>query len=283
MTPPAGALPRLLFLGGCPRSGTTWLQLMLGALPGVRTGRETHVFRVYADALLRGYQSEAALRSDDGIRHLFDAARFEAELVRPMVETVLRRLAPGAGPDETLLEKTPSNLRYHDLIARLFPEARLLAIIRDPRAVAASWKAAAGEAWGAWTRKPIADVAAGWVTYAEAAIAAEVAGPRFHLVRYEDLHTDGPGVLRGIAAWAGIAADAGAIAEAVARHRLPAVKQALALSGRVGGLAEDRPNFFRRGEVAGWATELAPEEVATVEAVCRPLMARFGYGPAAAA
>ena len=45
----------LLFMIGCPRSGTTWLQLLVGQHPGVASAHESYLFSVYVDALTRAW------------------------------------------------------------------------------------------------------------------------------------------------------------------------------------------------------------------------------------
>src|ERR1700682_5616707 len=48
----------LLFVVGCPRSGTTWVQRLLATHPGIRTGQESDVFDQYIGPQLRTWQHE---------------------------------------------------------------------------------------------------------------------------------------------------------------------------------------------------------------------------------
>src|SRR5205085_953700 len=52
----AGA--NLLFVVGCPRSGTTWIQRLLATHPCVRTGQESDLFDLYIGPQLRTWQHE---------------------------------------------------------------------------------------------------------------------------------------------------------------------------------------------------------------------------------
>jgi hypothetical protein len=270
-----------LFIGGCPRSGTTWLQLLISGLPGVSTGPETHSFDIYVDALRKAYVSEAGLHSNDGIRHLFDETAFETEILHPLVRTLIARFGAAAGGGRWIVEKTPSNLRYHGLISRIFPSARLLAIVRDPRAVAASWKAAATEDWGAWTRKPVGDVASNWVRYCDHGVAAAAAlGERYKELRYEDLHASGQDVLAAIAAWMDIEVSPILIQSLIDQHAIGEVRKAVSDAVHPSGMVERRSNFFRFGQIDSWREELTAEEIESVEDICGPHMARYGYSPA---
>jgi hypothetical protein len=60
--PPGGGYQghNLVFLIGCPRSGTTWLQRLLASHPQVRTVQETFLFPRYISPQLRGKYSEVA-------------------------------------------------------------------------------------------------------------------------------------------------------------------------------------------------------------------------------
>jgi hypothetical protein len=270
----------LVFIGGCPRSGTTWLQLLLGHLPGVFCGREAHLFDIYAEALLRGYESEKALKSGDGIRPLYNPQQFEDCLLKPLIQSVLERYASRAKAGDTIVEKTPANLRYHDLIARLFPKAKMMEVVRDPRSVVASWQAASIETWGTWTRKSTADVAALWIRYVNDGISARKSfGGRFQSVQYEELHRSPRETLRVLGQFLELDVDERAIERAIEQTSLSRIKSSLAESGQIGNQQEWRPNFFRRGEIAGWRDELTIEQIEAVESSCGEIMRGLGYQP----
>src|SRR5579872_7450610 len=48
----------LLFVVGCPRSGTTWVQRLLATHPCIRTGQESDLFDLYVGPQLRTWQQE---------------------------------------------------------------------------------------------------------------------------------------------------------------------------------------------------------------------------------
>lgn len=120
----------LLLVGGCPRSGTTLLQNILDSHPDIVGGPEfDHLPRIVElrELLLDGHTSGrlAAYNLD------VDAAvsGFVADLLEPY------RTSHGA---RLLSEKTPENALHFAPLLEVFPRARAIFVVRDPRAVAAS-------------------------------------------------------------------------------------------------------------------------------------------------
>lgn len=121
--PPAPGTPRLAFLVGFPRSGTTLLDTMLDAHPEVASIEERPTIEPVAEALLAdgsGWpQGMARLAASD----------LEAGRARYLA-TVGRLLPQGfAG---TVLDKLPLRLLLVPLLHRLFPQAALLFAVRHP-------------------------------------------------------------------------------------------------------------------------------------------------------
>ena len=50
----------LVFLVGCPRSGTTWLQRLLAGHPDVHTGQESNLFKDYISPQMRAFEAGLA-------------------------------------------------------------------------------------------------------------------------------------------------------------------------------------------------------------------------------
>jgi len=124
-TPPApyeGPTP--VFLIGFPRSGTTLLDQILDAHPGLTTLEEkpaVDVVRHAVAAMPGGYPSALA-----GL----DAAAISR--LREVYFHEVARYADPAAPGRTLVDKMPLNTIDVGLIARLFPNARLLLALRHP-------------------------------------------------------------------------------------------------------------------------------------------------------
>ena len=117
-----------VFFVGFPRSGTTLLEQMLVAHPGVVTTNEVSPLAEVARNILQGplphtldAQAWATHRA-----HFWDAARAST------------RSSVGDAEDRLLIDKMPLNIEFLDVAARLFPNAKVLMAIRDPRDVCLS-------------------------------------------------------------------------------------------------------------------------------------------------
>ena len=110
---------RPVFIVGMPRSGTTLLESILGAHPEVHAGGERQAMRsILRECLELGREpGEAALAR-------WRAAYFEGVS------------APSGAC--VLVDKNPWNFDAVGLIAQLFPEARVLHLVRDPEETALS-------------------------------------------------------------------------------------------------------------------------------------------------
>jgi Tfp pilus assembly protein PilF len=122
---PAGAAEKHLFLLGYPRSGNTLVENILASLPHV-VALEERPTLVEADM--------AFLTDNDGLARF--AALDEAGL-QPYADAYWNKVA-AAGVDvrgQTFVDMDPLKGTRLPLIARLFPEARILLMRRDPRDV----------------------------------------------------------------------------------------------------------------------------------------------------
>jgi Sulfotransferase family len=264
---------KTLFLVGCPRSGTTWLQIILGSHPAIATVRETHLFDRYLADIYARYESEAQKRGKDGLRILLDEPALDL-LCRQFADGVLARIAATKPGCAVVLEKTASQIWATQLMRRLYPQAYFLHIVRDPRAVAASMLAYARESWANEGEADVLTAAEAW----ESAVAIghrELAalGPRHIELRYEDLAADPDSVLASILGRLELAP----LVYDPQRFAIDAVKRRGAAGSPLDPAWENRENFFRRGAVDGWRDELSRAQIGIIEDVCAPLMTELGY------
>jgi hypothetical protein len=188
---------RPVFVGGCPRSGTTLLGTMLGSRPDCLCVPESH-FKV------------DVLRFDEVARDRVDVARTFALMRRyrdflgwapsleapgadsasvvtysDLVEWLVRRYGASVGKPAPALwvDHTPDNVRFASTLFELFRDARMIHIVRDGRAVAASIMPLP------WGPNRIEPAALYWIRHVGHGLAAEACwGPaRVARVRYEDL------------------------------------------------------------------------------------------------
>lgn len=131
------ALPparRLAVLCGHPRSGTTLLEQVLDAHPAIVTAEETHILHDEAYLpLSRGFSPEAS------VLQVLEAAPLSA--LRQSRQDYFRftELFTGKPSGEKLLiDKNPALNVLIPAVVRIFPEAKFLVAIRDPRDVCLS-------------------------------------------------------------------------------------------------------------------------------------------------
>jgi hypothetical protein len=146
-----------IFVVGAGRSGTTLLQLMLNAHPGIAVAGELGYF----DQILQLRRLVPDLSAPEQVDRLFELLRntynfqylTEVESVLPQVQRRLkadpepsyekfyRYFMEGYGALRTPCrfgEKTPGNIRHLDELVALFPLCKIVHLIRDPRANVAS-------------------------------------------------------------------------------------------------------------------------------------------------
>lgn len=280
----------LLFIVGCPRSGTTWLQRLLAGHPDVRTGQESDLFDIYLGPQLRAWKREldpaASGRGGVGLgcylsdeEYLRRLKTFAIALVEPMVG--------GLQTGQVFVEKTPGHVLWIPEILTLFPRARFVHVLRDARDVVASLLAAS-RSWGAaWAPRRAGSAAATWVTHVRAGRAALAQLPSSQVVevRYEDLHLDTVRELRRVAALMRLDWSDAAMAAAAEANRPEVAKQgggtAIPVGGAFaaasGGVVKEPAGFVRKARPESWREDLSRFEQARVWMVARQTMAETGY------
>ena len=113
---------KLVFVIGCPRSGTTWVQIMLCQHPRVATSQETHLFSNYVRHMYQQWQAEKSatgeLRSVN-LRNLLDEKEF-LDGLKAFTDTVLKKIEISNPDCEIILEKAPQHVFDVELIRTTF-------------------------------------------------------------------------------------------------------------------------------------------------------------------
>lgn len=263
---PSDTAPRPCFLVGPPRSGTTWLQRMLQAHPAICGGEESHFFTLFGSTLARPDGWMADEDRQIGPLLYMDRPDYEAAL-REVWRRMFARLYAENPTARVHLEKTPEHALSLDEIARLFPGAPVILLVRDSRAVTASLLHAAaswGRGWAPATARAAATV---WRRYAGVALAWRDRHPDHPLlvVRYEDLLE---GTEREV--------------ERVLRFVLPAdvdpdVAGTMARHAAGTETARDPQGFRRLRGRDGWRADLSAVQKLVVWRLTRKLMRRLDY------
>lgn len=123
--PASSPVSRHVFLMGFMRSGTTLVEQVLAAHPDVETLEERETFAGLSVPCLGGAE---------GLEKL---SRWSEEDLQRAREIYWQRVRSfGAKPDgKIFVEKQPFNIFYLPLIAALFPSAKIVFMVRDPRDV----------------------------------------------------------------------------------------------------------------------------------------------------
>jgi hypothetical protein len=272
---------RPIFVVGCPRSGTTLLQLMLHAHPRIAIPPETRF-------LLPVYES----RCDFG--DLRETAN-RRELARCIVEPKETKFADlGLDPEEVAAEiaagpptvgsalgivfrayarrfgrvrwgdKRPSYFRRLDVLLRMFPDAQIVNLIRDGRDCVASLKEMP------WYTLDTFHAVSTWTEAIDAGRrAARRLGPgSYHEMSYERLVADPQTELGGLCAFLGEEYHpAMARPQHMAKVAVPAHKNWHARTY----------DSVDSGRVGSWAQRLEPWEIALCESVMGARLADKGY------
>jgi hypothetical protein len=256
---------QLFFIGGAPRSGTTWLQQMLDSHPDISCRGEGLFLRELAIPMerLMGDRTRAVGAKNQGIFRDYSgyplpAAEDTEFLIGTAVLLALQRQTEGK-PYRAVGEKTPENVFFFPRLKALFPRAKLIGLARDPRDVLTS-------AWHFFRRLgPGEDEVAAKTAFIRTALPSLVDGARAMLalsqrqpedcviVTYEALlQATGPGLAK-LFAFLGVPATDEIVSDCLARTSFAAMFAAQ--SDRTDGA---RP-FLRKGVVGDWRSTLTPE------------------------
>jgi len=111
-----------VFIVGMPRSGTTLVERIIGSHPLAAAGGErrelTEVTRQFRDVRGNYSADPTVLQKTDFVKH---------------ARTVLRKFQAVDPKAERIVDKMPSNFIRLNIIAKLFPKARIIHTTRDPR------------------------------------------------------------------------------------------------------------------------------------------------------
>ncbi len=266
---------RLFFIVGCGRSGTTLLKSMLDAHPGITLPPETFFFSTICrrfsgsnNAPLNDKVDYVASRwwiRDAGVSAQDIHAQLQSFDNPGWHEIFLATMAVMTSdkPQEFLAvgERTPAHIADATELLEKFPDCRAIHIVRDPRAVLASYRgvkigtnqavAVIREWQGAWkAHQQLADY------------------PRYLLIRYEDLIADSESVLRKVCATLNVPFDDNMLAFHTRADKGFAEEQAHHQSTL-------KPLFT--SSLDKWKEQLPPWQLSLVEAHLQEGMAGHGY------
>ncbi|MEU9733525.1 sulfotransferase [Streptomyces sp. NPDC048002] len=273
---------RPVFVLGCPRSGTTLLQLMLHAHPRMALPPETRfVLPAYESRLgfgdLRDDGNRAALARWITARPQtrFDELGLDATAVADRIAVGPPTLGSALGvPLRAYAErhgkarwgdKRPAYALHVTEILRLFPDAQFVHLVRDGRDCVASLLGMP------WWHRGFHEAVATWAQVMDVTrrCARRLGPDSWHELRFEDLVADPEGRLRALCAYLGEEYDPG-----------------MAEPYRLAGTAVPaRKTWHRRthgaldvSRAGSWQLRLTPDQIRLCEAVLGERLLRHGYG-----
>ncbi len=275
-----------VFVVGPPRSGTTLTARLLGELPQLFMPGETHfledIHHRYADpdlpahlpdilarlrTLYARYEEPEDQRRIDG---LCESGAFERQLCgcatrRDLFDAFMRLQAASAGKGRWG-NQVPRDVFELDTLLRMFPDARVIACIRDPRDFLVSYRdkwTVSAAAHRARLRKLYHPVLTSylWKASAQAILAAKIRfGAAVQVMRYEDLVSDPSGTLRRLCAFIG-------------EEFQPRVLDTRFSNSSTG----ERLTGISSRSAGRWRVDLPVEDAYFAQKICGPVMEKFRY------
>lgn len=278
--------PVKFFLCGPPKSGTTWLQLMLDGHPAVNCAGEGHLtdwVMAPLRKLLMGYNEQlernnALIYRERASHGGFSEGDFNA-IARFIIDQRLARIRPRKPDAVAIGDKTPNYAYALGLLTAIYPDARFVFLVRDPRDSMLSMLHQTRRLEGGRTGRLYErdeDVYEGylkkWAEVGRLYLRHREAHPEACCdLRYEDLIGAEAEALRRVFGFLGAAADEAVLSACSAAGRFEALS-----GGRPRGQA-DNESFFRRGETGAWRSELGHRADRFVTDEVAAVMAAFGY------
>jgi hypothetical protein len=272
---------RPVIVVGCPRSGTTMLQLMLHAHPRIAIPPETRFVlpayqqrRRFGDlalperrrALARWIVDREATRfadlgldAEDVVERVVAAPPTIGSALGTIFQAYAHRFGKPRWGD-----KRPAYLQNLDLVLKLFPDAQIVNIVRDGRDCVASLKEMS------WHRQDIYATVAAWSRAVDDGrrAARRLDATQYHQLRYEDLVADPHTHLATLCAFLGERYDpAMADPSAVAGVAVPARKVWHARTH----------SAVTTQRVRSWQQRLTADEIALCEAAFGDRLTACGY------
>jgi len=275
----------LFFVGGVPKSGTTWVQILLNAHPEVSCVGEGHLLTslgpLLASAMKKyntviGHKNRSVLQGFGGFPSLVEQ-NFGFLFASA---TLLLLAASGKAQHVRVVgEKTPDNIGGIGFLSDIFPAAKFIHVLRDPRdSTISAWfhneRLDAGKfhetfptltAFAQHAAQSWCDEVGRWERFAKAAPA------RCAMVRYEDLAEQPQAEMTRMFEFLGVSTRATTVDECVAAGDFARLS-----GGRPAGV-EDRGSLLRRGLSGDWRNHFAQGDDIAFRWIAGDAMTRYGY------
>ncbi len=279
----------LIFIVGCQRSGTTWLQKLIACHPRIKTGAESNVFSSFIGPELRMW-NEQLQRIREGKARTGLPSYFSEEEFMPIIsEHMMKLLSPMLSQlkeDQIFLEKSPDHAFFLPEIAQMLPESKIIHILRDGRDVVASLLNAS-QSWAQhWAPSDSRKAARMWVKHVKAVRdgSRKLTKDQFLEVRYEDLLMSTPQVLRRTTGFLNLAWSDEDMMKAIEQNSAEVARRTggteIAVGGETARVPDDirkQPPKIRKARAGSWKEDLSFTDKFRVWRVTRRTMDEVGY------
>lgn len=263
---------QFVFIIGAARSGTTWLQAMLGAHPSVCTFGELQLFEFYTAPWVKAWNRQGEIGRFNGLPTIWNEDQLY-EFLREFLVRVYDRVLQTKPGASIILDKHPGASLHVEHINRLIPNAKFIHVIRDGRDVAVSLRAAS-QGWGRqWAPAVVESSAWVWKSLVVGAQQAQQYGHRYLEVRYEDLLMIGVPVLKSVFEFLHVPIDSEDVTTIFNQHRFERMKEEKKGTNQL--ILPD--GFFRKGQAGDWRNTLKPVERYIFNRTSGDLLCALGY------
>lgn len=264
-----------LFIIGSPRSGTTWLQILLGSHSKVATTVELTIFSHYIAPLIHGWNIEKDNMDkgkwDQGLPFIWSQDEFD-QFLKLFVDKAYAKVLEKNPAATHILDKHPGYSGYVKLIQEFFPDGKFIHLIRDGRDVAASMIAARKNiGFGEGTIEGAARV------WKDNVIASRVIAdqPSNYLeLRYEDLLQNPSKAVKDVFNFCNLEITDQEIDTLVVNNSFDKLKNK-------GTTADSNSNLnrmhYRKGKSGTWKDDLSTEQQFQFNAIAGDLLIELGY------
>lgn len=267
-----------LFIVGSPKSGTTWLMKLLNSHPQIVVNGEGRFTWRLVPFLKQAFEAFNKDQQNNRIKELtqlrdFDIAMTCRALIDGQFSRYIEESKKPGQPLRVVGDKTPQHTLTMVPLKQIYPNAKFIHIVRDPRDAAVSawfhFGKNSEKSQEEYFRHFIQEV---WPTNVRAAMqTAKTLGDQYLEVRYEDLHTNEANVLQSCFQFLDVSDDAQTVQTCM--HEASFKK----LSGGRERGQTDANAFFRNGTIGDWVNHMTPE---LSYELCEPietLMQKLGY------
>ncbi|MEH2069554.1 MAG: sulfotransferase [Nostoc sp.] len=261
----------LIFIVGCPRSGTTYLKKLISSFPKIQSAGESYLFNYVGPFMDLWHCKVKSFEADPdslvvGPSVYFTYEEF-TEIARKLLSELMKPMIGGLKEGEFFLEKTPNHALHIHTIYELLPKARIIHILRDARDVVASLLAMSRTKGGSWAPNRADQCAQIWCDNVNHVrnIAPSLPKENFFELRYETLINKPTDELQAIANFLGMDWSQESIHTAIEANSIDAMR------------AKFGKGSIRRGGANYWQKDLTQWQKFQVWQVAGSTMASVGY------